>query len=101
MGLLGNIKDKFYDNRVKEAIEVLNTTQSKTLAAGAVATLAKHPDANPFAVRALRKVAIAYPEPSIQQQAMESLHKIASSHKDAVVRDRVQRILDEFSEGEV
>ncbi|MCU7850099.1 MAG: hypothetical protein KZQ89_19335 [Candidatus Thiodiazotropha sp. (ex Lucinoma kastoroae)] len=98
MGLFSDLKEKFYDNRVNEAIHVLNTTQSKTLAIGAVTTLAKHPDANPFAVRTLRKIALSYPEPSIQALAMESLIKISTSHKDSVVRDNVQRILDEFNE---
>lgn len=98
MGLFSDFREKLNDTKVRQAIDVLNSGPSEFMAAGAVTTLAKHPDANPFAVRALRKVAMEYPVASIREQAMDSLREIARTHKDIYVRERVQGILDEFSE---
>lgn len=90
--------DRWHDNQVNSAIDVLNSGQAGTLARGAVSTLIKHPDANPFAMPSLVNVARMHPDPALRELAKWGLQRISISHKDPVVRERASKAVNRLSD---
>ncbi len=89
--------DRWHKNRVKNAINVLNTTKSRIVARGAMNKLISYPDADPSAISSLGDIAVNHPDPALRQQAENGLRKIAHTHKDPGVKERAGKALNRLT----
>ncbi|MCG8345781.1 MAG: hypothetical protein MI685_11590 [Chlorobiales bacterium] len=94
MGFLDGLRE----SQVQAAIDTLNSTSSKLMLKGAVNTLAKNADTNPFVIPSLRNVAAVHPNDEIRTLAETQLRRISQVHHDPVIRNRAKKALDSLDD---
>lgn len=88
---------RWHKSQVKNAINVLNRTQSKIVAKGALNKLIKHPDAASSAIPLLADLAARHPDPDFRQQAENGLRKIAHTYKDPGIKEMARKALNQLT----